>query len=209
MEKGRLTRIAVLVGATLLWAVVPIACGLELATSWGLPVVALLFCAVIVTLDGETVKPLLRPDARALVLGLAAGVVMTALTYPAYSIVARFYPALATEVVSEHAMVARLSVWAYLPRLAVVVVAEELFWRGSWLRLPRAGWLVAWAAYVLAQVALGSWVVPLLGAMCGGAWLGLRWVTRGLWAPLVCHLIWTSTVLLFVPITAATPAVGP
>lgn len=203
MEEGGLKRLALLALATAVWATVPALLGIELATTVGLPALALVLAVLIFALDRHTVRPLLRFDAKHAALGLFAGVVMTALTYPAYLLVAHFLPSLTVEVTLAQAPLAHAGSWAYLPRLLAVVFVEELFFRGAWLgpNQSRRFGLFAWGAYVLAQVGMGTWVVAALAAVCGACWLLLRLRTRGLWAPLIAHLIWSPMVLLFFPVT--------
>ncbi|MBL8951190.1 MAG: CPBP family intramembrane metalloprotease [Myxococcaceae bacterium] len=201
MEKSRLTLVVV---ATVVWAALPAVLGIGLATTVGLPALSVLLVVGVVALDGGTVKPLLKPNPKHLALGLGAGVVMTAVTYPAYLLVAHLYPPLSGAVALAQQPLEQVDPLAYLPRMLVVIVAEELVFRGAWLgrhQSRRLG-LFAWGAYVLAQVGMGTWIVAALAAACGACWLLLRLRTHGLWAPLVAHLVWSPTVLLFLPVTS-------
>lgn len=95
--------------------------------------------------------------------------------------------------------------------LAIMVPAEELFWRGLYqARLmdamaPAAAALVTWAAYV--GVNLASRSLPIIAAaIVGGAvWAGLAWWTDGVLASLASHILWTG-LMLALPPGAARPA---
>ena len=93
--------------------------------------------------------------------------------------------------------------------VGLMVVGEELFYRG-WFQpeLERAfgggAWalVVAWIAFVAANVP--SWNLAIVaGAIVGGvAWVGLAAWSGGMLASLACHAIWTALMLSF-------PAVRP
>jgi membrane protease YdiL (CAAX protease family) len=58
------------------------------------------------------------------------------------------------------------------------------------------------ATYAAAQFGTGSWIVMLLALVCGTLWTLQRQLTRSLLSPLLAHLIWTPTVILFYPVTS-------
>jgi membrane protease YdiL (CAAX protease family) len=155
----------------------------------------------------SSVRASLRPTIRDVVVGSAIGVVLVVGTHLGYAVLAPHLPGLGADV-------ARLyGVAAVTPaRLAVVIliaVAEELLWRGllldalqqrRWLRWPVAGLdvpgvLVAAVVYGAAQAGPRSAWLVVAGVGLGVVWglMGLR--SRGLWMPMVAHLVWTLTVL--------------
>ena len=89
----------------------------------------------------------------------------------------------------------------------LVVTGEELFWRG--LVQPRlaglevlgrtGGAVVAWLLYVGANVASGSLVIVAAGIVGGAVWGALAWWTGGVLASLLCHAVWTASMILFPP----------
>ncbi|MGZ8629565.1 MAG: CPBP family glutamic-type intramembrane protease [Actinomycetota bacterium] len=89
--------------------------------------------------------------------------------------------------------------------LAVMVPAEELFWRGLFQgRLATtmtvgAAAAIAWLAYLIANVASRS--LPIVaGALVGGAvWAGLAWWSGGVLASLGSHILWTGLMLALPP----------
>jgi hypothetical protein len=88
--------------------------------------------------------------------------------------------------------------------LVLSVPGEELFWRG--LFQPELadvsdsavlGALIAWAAYVAANLPSRNLAI-VAGAVVGGAvWTGLGWWSGGPLAPLVSHLTWTALMISF------------
>jgi membrane protease YdiL (CAAX protease family) len=96
--------------------------------------------------------------------------------------------------------------------LAIMVPAEELFWRGLFQgRLGQAtttaaAAAIAWLGYIVANVASRS--LPIVaGAIVGGAvWGALAWWSGGVLASLASHILWTGFMLAFPP-GAGRPAI--
>ena len=88
--------------------------------------------------------------------------------------------------------------------LVLSVPGEELFWRGLFqpelaeaLDAPALGALIAWAAYVAANLPSRNLAI-VAGAVVGGAvWSGLGWWSGGPLAPLVSHVAWTALMISF------------
>ena len=86
----------------------------------------------------------------------------------------------------------------------VMVVGEELFWRA--LVQPRlaqaapgAGATLTWIAFVLVN-STSSRLPIIAAAVVGGAvWAALAWWTGGMLASLLCHLVWTASMILRPP----------
>ncbi|MFW5921140.1 MAG: CPBP family intramembrane glutamic endopeptidase, partial [Polyangiales bacterium] len=93
-----------------------------------------------------------------------------------------------------------------LPILVVVILAEELVFRGALMDLlsERMGGtatvLVASVLYLLPQLGVGSWLLMLVAFGCGLAWSALRQWTGTLVAPTVAHLIWDFVVFVLLPV---------
>ena len=88
--------------------------------------------------------------------------------------------------------------------LVLSVPGEELFWRGlvqpelaDALDASALGALIAWAAYVAANLPSRNLAI-VAGAVVGGAvWSGLGWWSGGPLAPLASHLAWTALMISF------------
>ncbi len=91
----------------------------------------------------------------------------------------------------------------------VVVVAEEVLWRGAFIgagsRLVprRVAAILSVVTYAAVQLGTGSWVVVLAALVCGAFWSTERLVTGSLVASLVSHAIWTFAIIHFYPVTAS------
>lgn len=153
--------------------------------------------------------PVLTPRhaARSAAMGLGVGVVMTVLTYVVYAGAVRRIPSLAVHVGGLYRASHAESTAVALAWTAVVVVAEELLWRG-WLLVPlarrvgaRGAMAISLVTYALAQAGSGSVVMLLAALVCGAIWLALRSTARSILAPLVAHAIWTFTIVHALPLT--------
>ena len=88
---------------------------------------------------------------------------------------------------------------------AAMAAAEELFWRGLFQARLSAGLgaataaILTWACYLAANLPSAS--LPIIaGAIVGGAvWAGLAWWSGGLLASLLCHVIWTVSMVALPP----------
>ena len=54
--------------------------------------------------------------------------------------------------------------------------------------------------YALANLASGTWILPVVALLLGALWGALAERSRGLWLPLVCHLVWDAFVFALVPL---------
>lgn len=148
----------------------------------------------------------LRPSWSGAVFGLITGVAMSAATYPCYWLARTWFPFLEGEVSALY----RGAQLGFSPTdiawLWVVIFTEEVLWRGRCYRAFAKHVSPAWAGtlsvvvYATAQLGAGSWIVSLLALTCGGVWMVLRAHTGGLLAPLVSHLVFTTTVIIVYPV---------
>jgi uncharacterized protein len=96
---------------------------------------------------------------------------------------------------------------ALLVAAGVVVTGEELFWRG--LVQPRlaglealgrtGGAVSAWLLYVGVNVSSGSLALAAGGIVGGAVWGALAWWTGGVVASLLCHAVWTTSMIVLPP----------
>jgi len=152
---------------------------------------------------------LLEPTRSDVLWGIGLGVVMALATHLVYLPTVLLAPVVAEQVRSLYGLFnsppGRI---AALPIVLLVVVAEELVWRGilyGWLRtrMGRAAAVVlATAAYVLPQLGSGSWVLPAAALGCGAVWTAQRAVFGNLTVPLLTHLTWDLLIMVLVPLEA-------
>jgi len=169
---------------------------------------ALSVLLVVVALSSSKLAIWLRPHRRGVLSGLAVGVAMTLATYPVYALLRSLVPEIEHHVAALYAAAHQTTLAAALPWVIAIIVAEELLWRGALLyvlerRVPPAlAMTISVATYAAAQFGTGSWIVMLLALVCGTLWTLQRHFTRSLLSPLLAHLIWTPTVILFYPVTS-------
>ena len=168
---------------------------------------ALSVVLVVVALSSSKLARWLRPSARAVLSGIGVGVAMTLLTYPAYALLRALVPDVEPYVTSLYAAAHQTTLAEALPWTLAIIIAEELLWRGALLYVlarrvrPGLAILISVGTYTAAQFGSGSWIVMLLALVCGTLWTLQRRLTRSLVSPLISHLIWTPTVILFFPVT--------
>lgn len=169
---------------------------------------ALSVVLAVVALASRKLIVWLRPNWRAVLSGVGTGVAMTLATYPAFALLRSLVPSLEGEVAALYTAAHQTTAAAALPWVVAIIVAEELLWRGALLYVlarrvsPPLAMAISVATYAAAQFGTGSWIVMLLALVCGTLWTLQRHFTRSLLAPLLAHLIWTPTVILFYPVTS-------
>ena len=146
-----------------------------------------------------------RVDAAAAVgVGIATGLALYGATRVFVGIV-RSWETFHRHSIATYAQQEGLPLAAALAlSLMLSVPGEELFWRGllqpelaEALDASALAALVAWAAYVAANLPSRNLAI-VAGAVIGGAvWSGLGWWSGGLLAPLVSHLGWTALMISF------------
>jgi uncharacterized protein len=167
---------------------------------------ALSVAAVIAALSSPELGRWLRPNRRAVAVGLVVGVGMTLLTYPLFGLARAVFPELGSAVSELYSTAHQQSIAESLPWVLAIIVAEELLWRGALLhvlvrRVPNAlAMALSVLSYALAQFGTGSWIVMLLALVCGTVWTVQRRLTHSLLSPLISHLIWTPIVILLHPV---------
>jgi len=141
----------------------------------------------------------------ALVVGASSGVALYLATRAFVAIASRWEPfrRATVDIYSEARPISITMALAL--SVAVMVPAEELFWRG--LVQPEladrsggaASAVLTWLAFTAVNVPSRS-VPILLGAAVGGAvWAGLAWWSGGLLASLISHILWTGLMLALPP----------
>jgi membrane protease YdiL (CAAX protease family) len=142
----------------------------------------------------------------ATLVGALAGVLLYAGTR-AFVALASAWPVFRRETSAVYGLAGDLSAPGAAALAVMMVIGEELFWRGLvQARLADAGALAGaaatWLAFVAVNATSGS--LPIVaGAVVGGAvWAGLAAWTGGILASLLCHAVWTSLMILRPPLAA-------
>ena len=147
------------------------------------------------------------PPASSMVLGALVGLVMAGGTLVLFEPVAGAFPSLRADVAALYAAFRSPGVPIVVFLMPMVVVFEEVVWRGAihnaLARRMSLPWAVAAGAvlYSLAHIPIGSaaLVVTALGA--GLCWSALRAFSDSLRAVVVAHLMWNFVVLVIYQLT--------
>ena len=164
------------------------------------------------TLGRDRLRLLVSGRHRSAWWGALAGLAMAAVTHLGYAVVARLVPAVRSEVIELYGSLHdRPGPVAALPLIVVVVVAEELVWRGvahEWLsrRMAPAAVVVAQTAlYAVPQLASHSALLPLVAIYGGLLWGAARVASRDLVAPTAMHLVWDVVLFVLIPLETYPP----
>jgi membrane protease YdiL (CAAX protease family) len=170
-------------------------------TAIGLGIVSL-------ALAHRSLMPLLQPSRRLLVVGAVAAGVMIAATYGLYPLVGRGFVALASQVSALYAILrAAQPFWVRGALLPIMIISEELVWRGVVMTAlcrrfsPTAAVLIGAAVYAAAHLPAGSLLLGMIALACGLFWSALRVWTGSVIPGLLSHLAWDFLVFLFYPLT--------
>ena len=167
---------------------------------------AILLGVLALCIDRAALLAALRPDARALRWGLAAGALMTAATYVVYPVFAWIAPFLRGEVADLYLAFGRPGVGVALLALPIIILCEEIVWRGFVFEAlsARFSWiatiLLGSAIYALAHAPVGSLALVLACLCVGVCWNALRWWSESLSAAVAAHFVWNLVVLILWPL---------
>ncbi len=144
---------------------------------------------------------------RGLATAAAIGLALVVATHAAYRVTESVSPA-----VTEHvrALYATIAVGhGRLPLVGltlVVVVAEELIWRGAALEMfpARRTWFAVATVglYALPQALAGAWLLVAAALGVGSLFLVQRVVTGRLTDSIVTHAVWSIAIFVVVPLGA-------
>ena len=174
---------------------------------WLLTGLAAAFSLLLATRSRLAIRRLFPRDLLSVVFGGAAGILGVLLTHVAFRWLAAPFPIL-EELVADlyRSLQDPPGPLAAAPVMLLVVLAEEIVWRGVLVEELRERWarrkvfLIATGAYVLPQI--GGWNLALAAAALGmgAVWTALRLFSRNLWPPVVCHLVWSLSLAFLTPL---------
>ncbi|MDA0329611.1 MAG: CPBP family glutamic-type intramembrane protease [Gemmatimonadetes bacterium] len=147
------------------------------------------------------------PPASSMILGAMVGLMMAVATLVLFEPVAGAFPSLRADVAALYAAFRSPGALIVVFLMPMVVVFEEVVWRGAihnaLARRMSLPWAVVAGAvlYSLAHIPIGSaaLVVTALGA--GLCWSALRAFSDSLPAVVVAHLMWNFVVLVIFQLT--------
>lgn len=194
-------------GCVALWAAGALAAR-AVGLWWGIGGTGLVLGIAVAVAFRRRLRSWLAPTARSLAAGAVAGLLMVGATRLVYAGLRAALPDLAPQLDQLYRDFRSASPWRVAAMLPLVILGEELVWRGVVLTAARRrlGTPLAVAvtafAYAAAHVPAGSPLLVLAALTCGLVWGALAAATGGrLFAPLLCHLVWDLSVLVFVPLS--------
>lgn len=169
---------------------------------WGaLGLSAVLLSATVLALEGRAVIGN-GQHARLWPIGIGAGLVMVSGTMVLFGPATTAFPSLLGDVSRLYAAFGDPGSVATMVLLPVIVIGEEIVWRGAvqgalarrmrWLPAAAVGALV----YALAHTPVGSPALVLTCLGAGFCWSALRGITDSLPVTVVAHLVWDVAVLV-------------
>lgn len=167
---------------------------------------ALLLGAWTLAAHRKAIAPLFHLRPAALLLGAAAGALMTAATYLLYPPIAGLCPSLTAATAELYRLFNSGPAAVRLMMLPAVIVAEEIVWRGlvqstAETRFSRtSAILIAAMLYAAAHLPAGPPLLAAVALCCGLYWGALRAASGGLWAPVIAHLVWDAVVMAALPL---------
>lgn len=183
------------------------AVGTHVVGMWvGISSVAALLGAVVVVQRRKVVASWLRPNPRSLALGVIAAIVMVSATYFLYAFLGGLLPVLREHTAKLYLVFQSTPSALALALLPLVILGEELVWRGAMQEALEArlglvwGTLLTAGVYALAHAPVGSPLLTLLALACGLYWGALRAASGSLVAPLIAHLAWDAAVMVLWPL---------
>ena len=162
---------------------------------------AVLLSAVVLAFEGRAVIGNGR-HARLWPIGIGAGLVMWGGTTALYGLATTAFPALLGDVSRLYDAFRSAGLVATVVLLPVIVICEEIVWRGAvqgalarrttWLPAAAIGALI----YALAHAPIGSPALVLTCLAAGFCWSALRGFTDSLPVAVLAHLVWDFAVLV-------------
>ncbi|MGV3721260.1 MAG: CPBP family intramembrane glutamic endopeptidase, partial [Actinomycetota bacterium] len=158
-------------------------------------------------LHRKALTPLLRMGRTEILAGLAAGALMTAATYLLFPLCVRMAPGLARATGDLYALFNNGWAPLRLSLLPLVILGEELVWRGLVQTVVErraggmAGALMTALLYAAAHLPAATPLLALVALCCGFYWGALRTATGSLAVPLIAHLVWDLCVMVLFPLT--------
>lgn len=154
---------------------------------------------------GPRTRALFAITGRSASLATCLGVVLVVATHALAHVGAAVAPELISEVRRLYASVA--ADYGTVPLVGltlIVVLAEELVWRGAALELvpPRARWagVVAILLYALPQALAGAWLLVAAALGLGAVFATQRLVSGRITDPFITHAVWSVSIFVLVPL---------
>lgn len=170
-------------------------------------IVASITCVLCLVSYGSPVSRLLSASPIEYGVGVATGLGLSLATHAAFAIAEGVWPQIAAGVAPLYA---QLQVWPgvviALPVLILLVVTEELIWRGLLYDLlttkvrPFIAIFLGTIAFPIPHVLTGQWSLGLAALLLGGCCMLLRHYRKNIVVPILTHLIWNLCIMVIFPV---------
>jgi len=153
-----------------------------------------------------SVRRRLKPSLFRIAAGLAAGAVLYGITLLALAALSRVWTDWETSARTLYAWRAGHSPFFIGTTLVMIVLAEEVLWRGVVARYligrhgRAAGIVYAAVIYALAHIATFNPILLIAALGCGLYWGWLAAATDDLVTPAISHLLWDILLLFVLPV---------
>jgi uncharacterized protein len=156
---------------------------------------------------GSDWVPILGWSKRNVACGIALGLLLVAATQASARLLLPLMPSVSTEThrlygLLQSAPGARRA----MPIIALVVLAEELVYRGVVTSLCLRRMSVPWSIvcstllYALPLLASGSWLLCAIGLTVGAFWTIARIGSNSVVTTLLCHFMWSCSTFVVFPV---------
>jgi membrane protease YdiL (CAAX protease family) len=159
--------------------------------------------ALVGALTLPAIRQQLKPSVSSIAIGAVAGLIQFAITVLSAALLFRLRPDWAGTAKALYSLTAGHSPVVLAATLPMIILSEELIWRGVVARFLTERWgllvgvMIAASTYALAHWAAFNPLLVAAAAACGLFWGLIYATTKNLVAPTIAHLVW-DVLLLFV-----------
>lgn len=158
---------------------------------------------------GSGLFDLLQITPKLIIYGLMGGAFLALLSYLLFPPLADIWPGLqpALEACYRNLRAWPGHFWA-LPIILLLVLVEEIVWRGMLFDLLSTQWtgwrlvLLCTVLFPIPHLLTGNWVLGLAALILGGFCTLQRYRYESLTIPLITHFVWNLAVMVFFPLVS-------
>lgn len=166
---------------------------------------ALFLAALVLVRERSLIRSLFTPTPARVALGVLGGLLQVAVTYSLYPVLSGQWPWLARITHELYLTLGATNTLGPLIAIPLVILCEELVWRGV-VQETFAARLTPLAAAAVTAFVYGFChfpthpMLPVLALLCGLYWGAWRAASGSLLTPLIAHLLWDLCVFILAPL---------